>query len=191
MLVIGGFFVMKKILVGVLGVGIIFTLFGCSQVKAHVKSMEKPEYEKIEDVRGILDKVLAHIAESSSELSFENGELLDSELGVPHYETLPFSEIEHFNEKDVVDGFIVRPVVDVENPKLLIVIEAVDKEACSNLLKGLEKVKSDQMVEFKDSGILTKYLINENKTVRQGNFLFYVTWEKPEEIVKVFERHVK
>ena len=182
---------MKKILVGILGVTIIFTLFGCKQVKAYMQTLEHPEYEKIEDVRGILDKVLEHIAETDPELSFENGELLDSELGVPHFEISPFSEIKHFDEKDVFDGYIVSPVVDVDNPKLLIVIEAADKKASENLVQTMGKVKSDQMVKFKDGGILTKYLINENKTVRQGNYLIYVTWEGSEEIVKVFERHVR
>ena len=182
---------MKKLFVGILGIMMIFTLFGCTQVKAFMKSMEQPDHEKIEDARGILDKVLEHIAENSSKLSFEDGELLDSELGVPHFETLSISEIEHFDEKDVVDGFIVRPVVEVENPKLLIVVEAVDKKASENLVKAMGKVKSDQMVEFKDAGMMTKYLLNENKSVRQGNFLIYVTWENPQEIVKVFERHVR
>ena len=182
---------MKKILVGILGFMTIFTFYGCSQVKAHMATLEQPDHEKIEDARGILDKVLEHIAETNPELSFEDGELLDSELGVPHFETFPISEIEHFDEKDVVDGFVVRPVVEVDNPKLLIVVEAVDKKACENLVKTMGKVKSDQMVEFKDGGMLTKHLIYENKTVRQGNFLIYVTWEQPEEIVKVFERHVR
>ena len=182
---------MKKLLVGILGIMMIFALFGCAQVKAHMKSFEQPEHKKIKEVRGILDKVLEHIGETNSELSFEDGELLDSELGVPHFETLPISEIEHFDEKDIVDGFIVRPVVDVENPKLLIVVEAVDKKASENLKQAMGKVKSDQMVEFKDASMMTKYLLNENKTVRQGNYLIYVTWNNPQEIVKVFERHVR
>lgn len=182
---------MKKILVGILGFVTIFTLFGCHQVKNKMEEMKHPDHEKIEDVRGILDKVLEHIADTDPELSFENGELLDSELGVPHFEVISISEIGHFKEKDVVDGFVVRPVVPVDNPKLLIVVEAVDKDASGNLNKAMAKVKSDQIVDFKDAGILTKYLIDNNKTVRQGNFLIYVTWEGSEDIVKVFERHVR
>jgi hypothetical protein len=182
---------MKKILVGILGFVIIFTLFGCHQVKNQMEKIAHPDHKKIEDVREILDKVLEHIADHNPELSFEDGELLDSELGVPHFDIVSISENSHFKEKDVVDGFIVRPVVDVDNPKLLIVVEAVDKEASGTLNKAMIKVKSDQQVQFQDAGILVKYLIDNNKTVRQGNYLIYVTWEGAEDIVKVFERHVR
>lgn len=182
---------MKKIIVGILGVVTIFTLFGCHQVKNEMEKLKHPQHEKIEDVREILDKVLEHIAANNSELSFEDGELLDSELGVPHFDIVSISEIPHFKEKDVVDGFVVRPVVDVDNPELLIVVEGVDKDASSNLKNAMLKVKSDQQVQFQDAGALAKYLIDNNKTTRQGNYLIYVTWESPEDIVKVFERHVR
>jgi len=182
---------MKKLFVGLAVIAMAFILLGCSQVKAHMESLEHPDHEKIEDARGILDKILEHIAKTSPELSFENGELVDSELGEPHFEIFNFSQIKHFAKKDVVDGYIVRPVVDVDNPKLLIVMEAVDKEASVRLQGAMAKVKSDQLVEFKDSGILTKYLINNNKTTRQGNYLVYTTWPESEDIVKVFERHVR
>ena len=182
---------MKKILVGITGFGIILILLGCGLVQNQAESMKHPEHEKIEDARGILDKVLEHIADTNPELSFEDGKLVDSELGLPHFEVVDISEIEHFDEKDVVNGFVVRPIVDVDNPKLLIVVEAVNKEASSNLQKAMGKVKSDQHVKFEDAGILTKYLINDNKTVRQGNFLIYATWEESVDIVKVFEKHVR
>ena len=182
---------MKKILIGILGIVTILTLFGCQKIKDRAEAMKKPEPEKIENARGVLDKMLEHIADTSPELSFKDGELVDSELGVPHFNVVPFSEIEHFNAKEVVDGFIVRPVVDVDNPKLLIIVEAVDKSGSESLVKAMEKVHSDQFEKFKDAGILTKYLIDNNKRVRQGNFLTYVTWEGSQEIVKVFERHVR
>jgi len=185
---------MKKILASVLIFMLIFTLFGCKQVKdkvEEIKGQMEPDREKIEDTRGILDKVLKHIADTDPELSFKDGTLLDSELGVPHFDVVPISEIKHFNKKDVVDGFIVRPVVDVDNPKLLIVVEAVDKSASESLKKAMAKVHSDQYEKFKDAGIMTRYLVSNNKTVRQGNFLIYVTWEDTQDIVKVFERHVR
>jgi len=182
---------MKKILITILGIVMIFILLGCSKIKKQVEAMKQPDHEKVEDAHGILDKILGHIAETNPELSFEDGTLVDSELGVPHFEISPYSEIKHFDEKDVVDGYIVRPVVDVENPRLLIVIEAADKKASEKLVKSLGKVKSDQQKDFKDSGILTRYIIDENKTIRQGNFLLYATWDKSEKIVKVFERHVR
>ena len=117
--------------------------------------------------------------------------MLDSELGVPHFDIVSVSQIPHFKEKDVVEGFVVRPVVDVDNPELLIVIEAVDQDACDNINEAMAKVKSDQQVQFQDAGIMEKYLIDNNKTIRQGNYLIYVTWEESEDIVKVFERHVR
>jgi len=182
---------MKKILVGILGVAIIFTLFGCQRVKGKIESIKKPDHEKIENARGILDKILEHIADTDRELSFKDGKLVDSELGVPHFDIVPFSEIKHFNAKEVVDGFIVRPVVDVDNPKLLIVVEAVDKKASESLVKAMAKVHSDQYEKFKEAGIQAKYLIGNNKTIRQGDHLLYVTWEGSKDIVKVFERYVR
>lgn len=179
---------MKKFLIGVLGLGMLLILVSCQQVK---EKMEKVEPEKIEDVRGILDKVLAHIADHHPELSLDEGQLLDTELGIPRFETVDLSEINHFDDKDIVDGLIVRPVVEVENPHLLIVVEAVDQEASRNLNQAMVKVKSDQLKQFGDAGILTKKLVNEGKAVRQGNFLIYVTWEGAVDIVRVFERHVR
>ena len=182
---------MKRILFSFLVFITIFTFFGCQQVKEQVEALEHPEYEKIEDADGILEKILEHIAEVTPELSFEDGELVDSELGVPHFERVSFLEIEHFNDDDVVEGFIVRPVVDVDNPRLLIVLKADSKEASESLDLAMLKVHSDQLVKFAKAGIWETSLINDNKTVRQGDFLIYVTWNGAEDIVKVFERHVR
>jgi hypothetical protein len=182
---------MKKTLLGILGLMAIFMLFGCHQVQKKMEAIIHPDHEKIEDVHGILNKILEHIADSNPKLSYEEGQLLDSELGIPHFEIVSILEIEHFKEKDIVAGFVVRPMVAVDNSELLIVVEAVDKKASASLNQAMDKVKSDQYERFKDAGILTRHLINNNETVRQGNFLIYVTWEKPEEIVKVFERHVR
>ena len=187
--------IMKKKLVGVLGFVVLMTLFSCHQGEGTTAEMkeniEHPDHKKARDAREVLDKVMEHIANTNPKLSFENGELLDSELGVPHFNIVSFSEIEHFDEKDVIDGFIVRPVVDVDNPKLLIVLEAVDQKASVSLNQAMAKVKSDQWMVYKNTDMLTKYLIDNNKTVRQGNYLIYATWEDAEEIVKVFERHVR
>ena len=182
---------MKKILVGSLGILLIFALSSCQRIKDTVDKIEHPKHEKIEDARGILDKVLEHIANSNPEISFKDGQLVDSELGFPRFQTVPISEIKHFDDKDIVDGFIVRPVVDVENPHLLIVVEAVDKKASESSKQAMDKVHSDQFEKFKDAGMMTKYLVENNKTVRQGNFLLYVTWADSEDIVKIFERHVR
>ena len=64
---------MKKILVCISGFVMIFTIFGCHQVKSQIEKMEHSDNEKIEDVRGILDKILEHIADDNPELSFEDG----------------------------------------------------------------------------------------------------------------------
>jgi|GEM_PF-2295539 len=176
----------------------IFLLLGFSPldgIKEKTKEIKQPEniqkYEKIDDARGILDKILEHIAKIDPELSFKDDQLLDSELGIPRFEISSFSEIKHFDKKDVVDGYIVRPVVDVENPKLLIVLEAADKKASVNLTQALKKVQSDQWAKYKDHDLWTRHLINESKNVRQGNFLIYAIWEDPVDIVKIFEQHVR
>ena len=185
---------MKKTLLGIISVAFIIMLLGFGpfkDIKNKIDEIRQPEHEKIDDARGILDKVLEHIAHIDPKLSFEDGKLLDSELGVPRFDILPFSEIEHFNAEDIIDGYVVRPVVEVDNPRLLIVLEAVDKDASVRAQEAFEKVKSDQSKSFKDSGIWNRYLINESKRIRQGTFLIYVAWEDPNDIVKIFERHVR
>lgn len=182
---------MKKILVGILGIATSLSLLGCQQFENQIEKIEQPTYEKIEDVRALLDKLLEHIAELDRGLSFINGQLVDSELGVPLFETVSISEIPHFKDEDVSQGFVVRPVVDVDNPRLLIVAEGVNPEMAAKLDDALLKVRSDQRVQFRDSGVLVNYMIDMNKTVRQGNYLLYVTWEKSEAIMEVFEQHVR
>ena len=176
----------------------IFPLVGFSpfdgikeKAKEIIQLENAQKHEKIDDARGILDKILKHIAKADPKLSFEDDQLLDSELGIPRFEISSFSEIKHFDKKDVVDGYIVRPVVDVENPKLLIVLEAVDTKASQNLSQALRKVQSDQWMKYKDLNLWMRHLINESKNVRQGNFLIYAIWEDPVDIVKIFEQHVR
>jgi len=182
---------MKKMLLGIIGLGVLFALLGCQRAAKQMEEMQHPKHEKIEDAQGILDKVLTHIAEHDVALSFENGELLDTELGIPRFEIVPVLENKHFEEKDIVDGFIVRPVVEVENPRILIVVEAVDKKASLKLQAAMGKVKADQYQTYSEAGMWTTYLIDHNKTIRQGNFLIYVTWESAADIVKIFEQHVR
>jgi len=162
-----------------------------ADVKEKIQEIKQAEHEKIDDAQGILDKVLEHIAKVDPKLSFEDEQLLDSELGIPRFEISSYSEITHFDKKDVVDGYVVQPVVDADNPRLLVILEAVDKEASGNLNQALKKLQSDHWIDFKDHGIWIRYLVNEGKIVRQGSFLIYVVWEDPTEIVKIFEQHVR
>lgn len=185
---------MKKILIGTISVILIFVLVGFGpfkEMKDKIDELRQPEHEKIEDARGILDKVLEHIAAVDPHLSFEDEQLLDSELGMPRFEILSFSEIKQINAEDVVDGYLVQPVVNVDNPRLLIILQAVDKEASINLDQALKKVQSDHWVNFKAHNIWIRHLINEGKITRQGNFLIYAIWEDSIDIVKVFEQHVR
>jgi len=184
---------MKKILTLVSTAFLIFLLgFNpIETIKEHIDNIIHSEYEKLDNPQDLLDKLLAHMADVDPELTFENGQMLDSELGIPRLDILPFSEIEHFDKNDVIDGYIVRPVVEVDNPKLLILLKAKDVEASLRLNEALTKVRSDQWVDFSEADIYKRHLINKNQIIRQGNYLIYVTWEKSENIVKVFERHVR
>jgi len=185
---------MKKILLGMVGVFLIVMLVGfgpLKDIKNRIDEIKNPGYEKIEDVRGILDEVLIHIDKTNPAISFENGQLLDSELGVPRFEITSFQHISHLETDDVLSGYMVEPAVTVDNPRVLIILNAVDKEASLRLQNALEKVKSDRWRDYKDTGIWNRYLINESKLVRQGTYLIYVIWEDPTDIVKVFERHVR
>jgi len=179
---------MKKLLLTSL---IALTLLGCNKIEEKVDEAVNPKYEKITDVSDLLDEILTHIAEADPELSFDDGTLVDTKLGIPRYEITSFTEIDHFNPDEVEDGYVVRPVVEVDNPHLLIIMEANDKASASNLNNGMKKVLSDQIAEFHDEGLLEMHLVNMNKTTRQGNYLIYVTWNGAEEITHVFERHVK
>jgi len=179
---------MKKLLLTSL---IALTLLGCSQAEDKVKEMITPEYEKMADVSDILGEILTHIADHDSELSFDDGTLVDTELGIPRYEVAPLTEIDHFNPVEVAEGYVVRPVVEVDNPHLLIVVEANDKASASSLNNGMKKVLSDQVAQFHDKGLGKIHLVNTNQTIRQGNYLIYATWDGAKEITHVFERHVK
>ena len=156
-----------------------------------IDKMINPEYEKIDDARGILDKILEYIAETNPELSLVDGQLVDAELGLPRFEMVDLATTLHFNVEDIVDGYVVRPVVGVENPKLLIVAQAVDKEASARVRDGLNKMRSDQYEEFSEADMWTRHLIDANENERQGNFLIYATWDDAKELVKVFQRHVQ
>lgn len=187
---------MKKILIGVsvvlvLGLTYVFTHEWFSEQKDKVEEVMHPEYEKIDDARGVLDKILEHIAEVDPELSLVDGELVDAALGLPHYEVVDILEMAHFDEEDVVSGCVVRPIVATENPKILMVVEANGKDASVKTKAAMTKVHSDQYEEFKDAGMWTRYLIDENQVERQGNFLLYATWEDPKDLVKIFQRHVQ
>ena len=187
---------MKKILIGVslvliIGLAYVFTHEWFSEQKDKVEKVMHPEYEKIDDARGVLDKILEHISETNPGLTLVDGELVDSELGLPHYEVVGILELAHFDEDKIVSGCVVRPVVTAENPKMLIVVEAADKAASVQTKAAMDKVKSDQYEQFTDAGMWTQYLIDENKIERQGNFLLYATWEDSKDLVKIFQRYVQ
>jgi len=185
---------MKKLLLVVATFVLIGFLVAFSPIQDAVDKVDeilRPDYEKIEDAEELLVKILEHLAQASPKISLEAGQLVDSELGTVRFEVLPYSEITHFNPDDVKDGYIVRPVVTSENSKLLIVLQAEDKDSSLALVDDLKKVKSDQWRTFADAGMMTKYLLNNCQIVRQGTYLIYVAWENPTDIVKVFERHVK
>lgn len=186
---------MKKLLIGAgIMIFLFIGIFSHNWFSEQVEKVDKvinPEYEKIDDVRGILDKVLEHIAEINPELSFIDGQLVDSELALPRFEVVDIATTLHFNVEDIVDGYVVRPVVGVENPKLLIVAQAVDMKASARIREDLNKVKSDQYEEFVQADMWVQHLIDTNEIERQGNFLIYVTWDDAKELVKVFQRHVQ
>jgi len=179
---------MKKFGLAVL---ITLTLLGCGKVEEKVDKMITKEYEKMVDVADILDVLLTHIADKNRKLSFEDGELIDTELGIPKYEITSFEEIEHFNPEEIVDGYVVKPVVETDNPHLLIVIAANGKEDAGSVNKAMQKVLSDQTKAFHGKGLRAHHLVNTNQIVRQGNYLIYATWEGSEEISHLFERYVK
>ena len=97
----------------------------------------------------------------------------------------------HFNSEDIHSGFILRPIVSTDNPNLIIVVRANNKESSENIKKSMIKVNSDQEAIFADADVRIRQLINNNQIVRQGNYLIYLTWEKADEAVRVFERHVR
>ena len=97
----------------------------------------------------------------------------------------------HFNPKDIEEGYILRPLVDSENSRLIIVAHANGKKSSEEIKTAMEKVLSDQERQFKDANLENRHLIKNNETSRQGNFLIYVTWDNAKDLVKIFERHVR
>jgi len=173
-----------------LGIVAILLLFGCQQIKEKFNSLS-PEYEQIADVDGLLNAILEQIAKTNADLVFDGQTLVDVEHGLPHFERVSFSEIEHFDASDVVAGLVIRPIIGSGNPRLIVIVKATDKAASDSLEQVMRMIHSDQLVKFQDAGVWDLSLINDNKMPRQGNFLLYVTWEDSEELVKVFERHVR
>lgn len=185
---------MKKIMVGICAFLVATALTGCGFWDEQVQEFRaavRPEYEKTTDARELLDKILQQIADSNPTLVLVDGILVDDDLGLPHYEVLDISVLDHFDQDDIVAGYVVRPVITVENPKLLMVVEAADKEAAVRVKAAMEQVKSDQYQEFAKTEIWARYLIDSNELNRQGNFLIYATWNDPADLVKVFQRHVQ
>jgi len=186
---------MKKLLIGAgIMVFLFIGIFSHNWFSEQAEKVDKffnPDCEKIDNAQDVLGKVLEHIAEINPELSFIDGQLVDSELALPRFEVVDIATIEHFNGEDIVDGYVVRPVVGVENPKLLIVAQAVDMKASMRIREELNKVKSDQYEQFVEAGMWVQHLIDTNEIERQGNFLIYVTWDDAKELVKIFQRYVQ
>ena len=164
---------------------------GCSRIQEMVGHFrEETTYEKIEDVHGILNEILTTIADEDSELTLDEHALLDSELGIARYDILPLENIPHITPEDVVDGLIVRPVTD-ENPHLIIIVKASDAESAAHAKAALLKVHADVEVAFADGSMMQLHLINNYELVRQGNFVIYLVWENAQELIRIFERHVR
>jgi len=172
-------------------VALLIAFMPFEEIKSKIDEYTHTDPKKIQDSKELLDEILEHIAMLDPQLTFANDQLLDSELAIARYNILPLSVIDHFDEQLVVNGFVVRPVVTVEDPKTIIILEAVDIDASVELMDAFKKVQSDQWADFKNHGIFKRYLVDHNKSVRQGVFLLYVTWEDNEDIVKIFERHVR
>lgn len=179
---------MKKLLLTAL---IALTLFGCSQAEDLVKEQFTPEYEKMATASDILEEILIHIADHDPKLSFDDGNLVDTELGIPRYEIVSLTEIDHFSPDAIAEGYVVSPVVEIDNPHLLIVAKANDKASASDLNDSMKKVLSDQATQFHGKSMSQIHLVNMNQIVRQGDYLIYATWEDADELVRVFERHVR
>lgn len=185
---------MKKFIFSLMGCLILVGVVGCQRIAEEKEKLDEimnPEYEKIDNVDGILTEILKHIANYHPDLSLVDGQLVDSDLGLPVFEVTEISKLDQFDMDDIVGGYLLRPVVDVDNVKMIVIAEADGKEASIRVKQNMEELKSDQYRACEDGEFWEKNLVDSNVITRQGNFLLYVTWEGPTEITKVFERHIR
>jgi len=179
---------------------LITTTTSCHKVSDQIEKLEKqePEYEKMEDPRQILDAIQEGIAKKVQDLEVADGVLSDKNTGFPYYEIIPLGTSQnhdkiakHFNPEDIKSGYILRPIVTSDNAQLLIIVHAQDNEASENVKQAMAKVLSDQETQAAQTQIKNQHLIKSNGTIRQGNFLIYVTWEHTHDIIHIFEHHVR
>jgi len=192
---------MKKILCLLIVISTGFGLLGMGplqdakdkidETKDEILHYCKEDFTQVHNTSALLDIILNHIANEDKKLSFLNGELVDYELGIKKFDILPLESISHFDSSDYVDGYVVRSVVDGENPRLLILAQGVDKQGGLNIVSNMKKVLSDQYVLFRDAKMMDKHLINNHEIVRQDNFVIMVIWDNIEKIIDVFEGHIR
>lgn len=97
---------------------------------------------------------------------------------------------DHFNQDDIEQGTILTPMMNVKST-LIFVVKAKDEAAVTKVKEGLEKVKSDQEATW-STYLPNQYeLVKANQIKVQGNYLLYVTCDKADDIVKIFEEQVK
>ena len=194
--------IMKRIFLFLSVFLLVTTASGCHRIRDEIKKFEKQEqekkHEKFEDSRKILDAIQEEIAKKESELEVVKNVLSDKSTGLAHYEIIPLDKMKqddkttkHFKPEDIKDGYVLRPIVTSDNAELLIIVQAKDKKAAESVKSAMGRVLSDQARQVADAKLETRELVKNNKTIRQGNFLIYVTWKHSADIIHTFEQHVR
>ena len=174
---------MKKIKLIMMALLVTVLAVGCS------KGSENNESNNEVSANSIITKIQETLSESY-DIPLEEGTLQAyNVIDMTNQEQMLMYE-GTFNTEDFKSGYILQPMMNVKS-ELIIVAEAKDATALENIKAGYEKVLSDQ------DAMWSRYLPDQYDLVKanviktQGNYALYVTSEKAEDIVKIFEDQVK
>ncbi|WP_235069682.1 DUF4358 domain-containing protein [Turicibacter sp. TJ11] len=174
---------MKKIKLIMMAVLVTVLAVGCSKGAENNTSTSEVSPE-------VIITKIQELLSTSYDIPLQDGAL-------PGYNVIDMTDPEQmlmyegtFNTEDIESGYILQPMMNVKS-ELVMVAKAKDATALENIKAGYEKVLSDQ------DAMWSQYLPDQYEFVKgnviktQGNYALYVTSEKAEEIVKLFEEQVK
>ncbi|WP_066496776.1 DUF4358 domain-containing protein [Abyssisolibacter fermentans] len=175
---------MKKILSLIFIIATLFSFVGCTEKAPEVNVPVKDIVASIKE-QMIKDMKAAGVPEDM----FKDGDLpryMETDLTSEGQD--PISKL--FNKEDLEGGIVLQQMMNVKSD-LIIVLKAKDESSIDNLKASLEEVKKQQ------ENIWSTYLPDQYEKVKnniikvEGNYLVYITYDNPENIITVFNNTLK
>lgn len=174
---------MKKIILTVLSLALVFTMVGCSE-----KTPDVSIKDMMSEIKNIMKEDM--IAGGVKEDSFEDGNIPGfMEIDFTAEEKSPFAP-ENINPEDLEEGIFLGQMINIKSD-MIIVLKAKDESKVEALKTELEKIHEQQ------KGIWETYLPDQYEKVQNtiiktnGNYLIYITYDSPEKIEDVFDNALK